>query len=116
MARCDEGYHCDVCGLDVELIVDSELYLRYILGEILLEAMHRHSERHIRCNPSIAQFIVDPLFDPVTCEGPFAKSELPADYVASEEQRITRGWRRLQAIPTLGLSIPEYPLHITPDT
>jgi hypothetical protein len=35
--------------------------------------------------------------------------------VTEEERRVTRGWRRLQAIPTLGLAIPEYPLAVTPE-
>jgi hypothetical protein len=34
VAKCDEGYRCEVCGLDVEVIVDSDLYLRYVLGEV----------------------------------------------------------------------------------
>ena len=28
MARCDQGYLCDVCGQDVEAITESDLYLR----------------------------------------------------------------------------------------
>ena len=52
---------------------------------------------------------------PVECLGPFDKRTLYADYVTAEEIRVTRGWRRLQAIPKLRLSIPEYPLSITPD-
>ena len=34
MVRCEQGYRCDVCGQDVEEIVDSDLYLRYVLGEV----------------------------------------------------------------------------------
>jgi hypothetical protein len=52
----------------------------------------------------------------VTCEGPFAKAGFDPEYVRSEEERVTRGWRRLQAIPTLGLAVPEYPLSVTPDS
>ena len=37
MARCDEGYRCEVCGKDVEAVTDSDLYLRYILGEVPLD-------------------------------------------------------------------------------
>ena len=33
MARCDQGYLCEVCGGDVEAITDSDLYLRYVLGD-----------------------------------------------------------------------------------
>lgn len=115
MAKCDEGYLCEVCGQDVAAIVDSDLYLRYVLGEVPLEELHRQRERHIRCNPTIAQFIVDEAFEPVPCDGAFAKANLDAEFVTSEEHRVTRGWRRLQAIPTLGLTVPEYPLAVTPN-
>ena len=115
MAKCDEGYRCEVCGRDVETIVDSDLYLRYVLGEVPLERLHLSPERHVHCNPALAQYIVDPAFAPVGCEGPFAKADLDATFVSNEEQRVTRAWRRLQALPTLRLTIAEYPLSITPD-
>lgn len=115
MARCDEGYRCEVCGRDVEAVADSDLYLRYVLGEVPLELLHRLPERHVRCNPALAQYIADPGFEPVACDGPFAKANLDPAFVAAEQARVTRGWRRLQAIPTLGLTIAEYPLAVTPD-
>ena len=111
MALCEQGYLCDVCGQEVEEITDSDLYLRYVLGEVHPEQLHLLRERHIRCNPVTAQFIVDPGFEPVRCEGAFAKEQLDAAYVAEQEAQITRGWRRLQEIPKLGLpTIQEYPL------
>jgi hypothetical protein len=111
MAVCEQGYLCDICGGDVEAITDSDLYLRFILGEVPPEQLHLLRERHIRCNPVTAQFIVDTAFPPVRCDGPFSKATLDAAYVADEEARITRAWRRLQEIPTLGLSrIQDYPL------
>jgi hypothetical protein len=111
MARCEQGYLCDVCGGDVEEMSDSDLYLRYVLGDVPPEKLHLLRERHIRCNPVIAQFIVDPLFEPVRCEGDFSKEKLDPTFVAGEEARITRGWRRLRDIPSLGLAtIQEYPL------
>ena len=113
--RCDEGYRCEVCGDDVEAITDSDLYLRYILGEVPLESLHLLPERHIRCNPSLAQYIVDPAFSSIECPGPFAKSNFDFPFVASEEVRVTRAWRRLQQIPTSRLAIAEYPLSVTPD-
>ena len=116
MAKCDEGYRCEVCGRDVEAIVDSDLYLRYVLGEVPLELLHRLPERHIRCNSALSQYISDASFESVMCEGPFGKAELDAAFVLAEEQRVTRGWRRLQAIPRLGLTVPEYPLSVTPDS
>ena len=44
-----------------------------------------------------------------------SESKLDAAFVVQEEHRVSRAWRRLQAIPTLGLSIAEYPLSITPE-
>jgi hypothetical protein len=110
MARCEQGYLCEVCGLDVAEITESDLYLRYVLGEVPPEELHLRRERHIRCNPMLAQFIVDPAFPRVHCVGAFARENLDPAYVAEEEQRVTRGWRRLQELPALGLPIIEYPL------
>lgn len=108
--KCDEGYRCDVCGRDVEQMTDSDLYLRYVLGEAPLETLHLQRERHIRCNPTLAQYIVDERFEPVACESAFAKQHMDAEFIASEEQRVTKGWRRLQELPYLGLTIAEYPI------
>jgi hypothetical protein len=110
MARCERGYLCEVCGAEVEEITESDLYLAYVLGEVPAEELHLRRERHIECNPERAQYIVDAAFPPVRCEGFFAKEILDAAYVAAEEERITRGWRRLQEIPSLGIPIIEYPL------
>lgn len=115
MAKCDEGYPCEVCGKDVDGIHESDLYLRYVLGEIPMERLHLHPERHIRCNPAVAQYIVDDRFEPVQSDGPFDKRQLDPEFVRSEEARVSRGWRRLREIPTLRLAIPEYPLAVTPD-
>ncbi len=110
MARCDQGYLCEVCGGEVEEMVDSDLYLAYVLGEVPAVELPRRRERHIRCNPERAQYIVDPAFPPVLCEGFFAKATLDPEFVAAEEVRVTRGWRRLQEIPSLGIPLTEYPL------
>lgn len=111
MARCDEGYLCEVCGDEVEEITDSDLYLRYVLGDVHPEKLHALRERHLRCNPTLAQFIVDTAFQPpVVCPGPFAKGELDPAFIAEEEARVTRGWRRLQELPRSRLPIVEYPL------
>jgi hypothetical protein len=110
MARCDQGYLCEVCGRDVEEITDSDLYLRYVLGEVPVYQLHQVRERHVRCNPALAQYIVDPDFPPVACDGPFAKGNFDPAYVAGEVARVTRGWRRLRTIPSLGLPLDEYPL------
>ena len=110
MARCDEGYLCDVCGKEVEGIPESDLYLRYVLGEVDPRKLPTARERHIRCNPAVAQYIVDPAFPEFVCEGAFAKGQLDAEFAKREERRITKGWQRLQEIPTLGIPLTEYPL------
>jgi hypothetical protein len=110
MVRCEQGYLCDVCGADVEEITDSDLYLRYILGEVPPPQLPTLRERHIRCNPATAQYIVDAGFPPVSCDGIFAKELLDPTFVAEQEGRVSRAWRRLQEIPRLGLPITEYPL------
>jgi hypothetical protein len=109
--RCETGYLCDVCGGDVENIWDSDLYLRYVIGQVDPETLHTTRERHIRCNPTLAQFIVDPDFEPVAVEGPFDKHQLDANYVREQERLITRGWRRLKELAHQeGVSLLDYPL------
>lgn len=110
MAHCERGYLCDVCGDEVAEIIESDLYLRYVIGEVSARQLLSAPERHIRCNPTLAQFIVDPGFEPVVVTGPFAKSELDPAEVRRREDLLTRGWRRLQEVRSLGLSIAEYPL------
>lgn len=110
MARCEQGYLCDVCGGEVAEITESDLYLRYVLGEVPPEQLHTLPERHIRCNPVLAQFIVDEAFPPVRCEGAFARDQLDPEYAAEQEAWVTKGWRHLQMLPRLGLPIIDYPL------
>ena len=110
MAKCDEGYLCDVCGQDVADLIDSDLYLRYIVGLLDPEVLHTTAERHIRCNPTLAQYIVADGFDPVIVEGPFDKQHLDSEYVRERERLLTRGWNRLKEVVTLGIPIIEYPL------
>src|SRR5436309_323737 len=109
MAKCELGYLCEVCGVDVPDITDSDLYLRYVLGEIEARQLMTAPERHLRCNPVMAQFIVDPQFEPVVVEGPFDKRSLDPAEVAQREERTTRAWRRLQQVRSLGLPISDYP-------
>jgi hypothetical protein len=110
MAKCDEGYLCDVCGGDVAELTDSDLYLRYIVGMLDPEVLHTNAERHIRCNPTLAQYIVAEGFEPVLVDGPFDKRQLDPAFVADREELITRGWRRLNDVVRLGVPIIEYPL------
>ena len=102
MAKCEEGYLCDVCGGDVEEITDSDLYLRYVIGMLDPETLHTTRERHIRCNPVLAQFIVDDDFAPVVVEGDFDKRRLDPAYVHQRETLVTRGWRRLRELAGSG--------------
>lgn len=111
MAKCEEGYLCDVCGGDVESLAESDLYLRFVIGLIDPETLHTTRERHIRCNPSLAQFIVDPQFEPVVVEGAFSKRQLDAEFVREQEELVTRGWQRLLEIDRRRPdTILEYPL------
>jgi len=111
MARCDQGYLCAACGGEVEELVESELYLRYVLGEVEPELLHKLPERHIRCNPALAQFIVHESFVTPAADGPFAKGALDPAFVAEEEARVTGGYRRLLDLSASGDrgSILEYP-------
>ena len=109
--KCETGYLCDVCGGDVEAITDSDLYLRYVIGLVDPETLHTTRERHLRCNPSLAQFIVDEDFEPVFVEGAFDKRLLDPAYVREREELVTRGWRRLREIAEQGVAaIIDYPL------
>jgi hypothetical protein len=81
-----------------------------VLGEVDPETLHVQPERHLRCNPIVAQFIVADGFEPVVVEGPFAKAELDPEFVAEEEARVSRGYRRLRELSQLGIPINEYPL------
>lgn len=110
MARCDQGYICDVCGDEVDDMADSDLYLSYIIGLVEPRELFARPERHIRCNPVQAQFIVDASFAPVIVEGAFDKRVLDAASVRIQEELLTRGWRRLQDVAGKGLPINEYPL------
>ena len=111
MAKCDEGYVCQICGKYVENVTESDLYLRYVIGEVDPELLHTIPDKHIRCNPTLAQFIVSEDFDPVVDSGDFCKSNLDSQFVAQREQLVTRGWQRLLEIKSTDLeAILEFPL------
>jgi hypothetical protein len=110
MAGCERGYLCTVCGEEVEEITDSDLYLRYVLGEAEWETLNRAPERHIRCDPVLAQFIAHPTFEPVACAGLFSKTGLDPDFVDHEETRVTTAYLRLRELATANLPISDYPL------
>src|SRR6266851_863348 len=100
MAGCERGYLCTVCGQDVEEITDSELYLRYVLGDVEWEVLNRSPERHIRCNPVLAQFILTESFASVVVDGAFSKAQLEPEFVRAEEARVTGGYLRLHELKT----------------
>ena len=111
MANCDEGYNCDRCGEYVQNVKVSELYLRYVMGAVPASELPREPERHIRCAPEFAQFIVDKRFDPVVCDDPaLDKRSLPVDVRLRQERVFTRTWLRLQEVADSGMSVDEYPL------
>jgi hypothetical protein len=110
MAKCDEGYLCDVCGQDVAILAESDLYLRYIVGMLDPEVLHTTPERHIRCNPELAQYIVADDFPQIFREGPFDKRKLDAEFVRRQEELLTRGWQRLNEVAKQEFPIIEYPL------
>lgn len=110
MVRCEEGYLCQVCGEEVEAITESDLYLRYVMGEVPPLQLPKMPECHIVCNPVLAQYIVDENFPTVVCDGPFSKANLDSEFVSDKEALVTRAWKRLQSIPTMGVGLPDYPL------
>lgn len=112
MAKCEEGYLCSVCGQDVASVAESDLYLRFVIGQIDPEVLHTTPERHIRCNPVLAQFITATTFAAVVVEGDFDKRRLDDDFRLAREAIVTRGWERLQELATQReeISILEYPL------
>ncbi len=82
-----------------------------MIGQVDPETLHTTRERHIRCNPTLAQFIADDDFEPVVIDGPFDKRHLDAAYVREQERLITRGWRRLKELAHQeGVSLLDYPL------
>jgi hypothetical protein len=110
MASCERGYLCVVCGEDVEEITDSVLYLRYVLGEVDWNDLDRSPEKHVRCDPVLAQFIVSDGFQPVSVEGVFSKLGLDPEFVRTEEARVTSGFQRLREVVAAGVPIADYPL------
>lgn len=116
MAQCDAGYFCHVCGGFVDSLGESDLYLRYVLGRVTLDALYHEPDAHVWCNPALAQFIVDDAYsvDPSIAVRPvhadLDKARLDEATRAAEERLVTRGWQRLQRLPELGLAIQDYPL------
>ena len=99
MARCDQGYLCRVCNQEVEKLSESELYLRFVIGEIDPETLHLSAECHLACNPVLAQFIDHQRYRNVAQapEG-FRLEDLDPRYAAERRELVTRGFQRLLEI------------------
>ena len=112
MAKCDEGYRCEVCGSDVQRLVDSDLYLRFVIGELDPEVLHTSPERHIRCNPVLAQFIEHDRFDAVVVQGAMSRDSLDPEFVRRRVTLVTRGYARLWELAESGAErdVTAYPL------
>lgn len=107
MARCETGYLCDVCRGDVERLADSSLYLRLVLGEVDARLLDRLPERHLACDPVLAQFIRSEGFPTPAVEGPFAKSSLDPAFAREEEERVTQAYERLLELERRGAVLSE---------
>lgn len=113
MAKCDEGYLCEVCKAEVELITDSALYLQYVIGWIDPETLHTRRECHLRCQPNLAQYIEDERFSPpVIVEDEFDRRKLDVSFVRERSALVTRGYARLWELQTQrrDLTVIDYPL------
>lgn len=113
MAKCDQGYLCEVCGQEVDGLTESALYLQYVIGWIDPETLHTRAESHLRCHPTLAQFIDDERFDPrVSVEGQFDRRTLDRQFTDDRAALVTRGYRRLWDLKTKrrSLTVADYPL------
>jgi hypothetical protein len=113
MAKCDEGYLCEVCSQEVELLTDSALYLQYVIGWIDPETLHTRRESHLRCQPTLAQFIDDGRFGPpVVLDSEFDRRKMDPKFAAARAELVTQGYQRLWELQTKrrDLTVIDYPL------
>ena len=112
MAKCDEGYLCEVCGGPVEKLSDSALYLQYVIGWIDPETLHTRAECHLRCHPALAQFIDHEDFEPLSIEGDLDRRRLDKEFATARTHLISRGFQRLRELQSArrGIPVSEYPL------
>ncbi|MCA8982254.1 MAG: hypothetical protein KDA76_00715 [Planctomycetaceae bacterium] len=110
MAACDEGYRCEICGEPVTNLLESSLYVRYVLGEVPLHALFSAPERHLRCDLELARYIVHEKFTPPAQVGPLSNSPLPPEEQRQREQRVTAAWVRLREVVHARIPLTEYPL------
>jgi hypothetical protein len=112
MASCDEGYLCEVCGKAVERLDESALYLQYVIGWIDPETLHVRRESHLRCQPTLAQFIEDDAFAPVRVQGEFDRQQMDSQFVLERVSLVSTGFRRLRELQRqrTRLNVRDYPL------
>ena len=112
MAKCDEGYLCEACGEPVEQLGNSALYLQYVIGWIDPETLHTRRECHLRCLPSLSQFIDHESFEPVFVEGEFDRRQLDPGFVRERVELVTSGYERIQHLQLRrkDLTVEDYPL------
>lgn len=112
MAKCDEGYLCEVCEQPVEGMINSALYLQYVIGWIDPETLHTRRECHLTCLPTLSQFIEDDRFESVRNEGEFDRRTMDQEFVRERTELVTRGYQRLWELQTKrrGLAVTDYPL------
>jgi len=113
LAKCDQGYLCEVCGEPVKSIVESSLYLRYVLGEVDLHELFGKPERHLQCDCELSGYISDERFQQTVACAEAANGNGSTtngtDFV-ERSARITRGWHRLREVVRSDIPITEYPL------
>ena len=110
MAKCDQGYLCEVCGEPVKNIVESSLYLRYVLGEVEIHQLFSAPERHLKCDPDLARFIVHEKFASLDLTQQGDGDNMSEKERKEKRKRVTAGWNRLREVVQLGIPITEYPL------
>jgi hypothetical protein len=112
MAKCDEGYLCEVCGEPVEKLSDSALYLQFVIGWIDSGLLQSRRECHLRCLPTLAQFVEHPDFESVQIEGDFDLRLLDPVLAKQRQDLVSAGYQRLRILERKrkGLSIEDYPL------
>ena len=111
MAKCDEGYLCDVCGQDVAELTDSDLYLRYIIGLLDPEVLHTTKRAPHPLQPDARPVHRRRRFRAGRRRRPVRQTPArPQRSSANRKRLITRGWHRLKEVASLGIPIIEYPL------
>lgn len=112
MAKCDEGYLCEVCGEEVEALSESALYLQFVIGWVDPETLHTRRECHLKCQPNLAQFIDHADFERPIVLGDFSRAAMDADFANERAALVTRGYERLLELQfkRRSLTVADYPL------